>query len=113
MKVLRIVGLVLVASHLEAAQLVAKRGGGGEYAPVNEAKGGTVKYNSTGFGAEGRRQDAYKTMFKHCGGPYKVLREDTRREGSSAIVTGPAVNVITQDWTYFDFECQPNAAPKH
>ena len=48
------------------------------YAPVNDEVDGEVSYLNAGAKVvrDERRQDAYKKMHEHCGGPYKIVREE-------------------------------------
>ena len=48
------------------------------YAPVNDDVDGEVSYLNAGAKTvrNARREDAYKKMYEHCGGPYKIVREE-------------------------------------
>ena len=51
------------------------------YAPVNESRGGTIRYILNGFTtkAAGRRS-AYEKMFNQCGGSYRIDSEYQSKE---------------------------------
>lgn len=48
------------------------------YAPVNDEVDGEVSYLNAGAKSvrNARREDAYKKMYEHCGGPYEIVREE-------------------------------------
>lgn len=48
------------------------------YAPAGEEIDGEVSYLNAGAKAvrDARREDAYKKMHEHCGGPYTIVREE-------------------------------------
>jgi hypothetical protein len=48
------------------------------YAPVNDEIDGEVSYLNAGAKVvrDARREDAYKKMHEHCGGSYKIVREE-------------------------------------
>src|SRR5204863_5349860 len=94
MKRMGLVALVLMLSG--CATMETTRGNGGQYAPTNEGRGGTVKYNNQGLGARGRRQSAYKKMAKFCGGPYRIVTEQTGREGGAIVPVGGIYAVSSQ-----------------
>jgi hypothetical protein len=50
----------------------------GRYAPANEQVDGEVSYLNAGAKSvrNARREDAYKKMYEHCGGPYEIVREE-------------------------------------
>ncbi len=51
------------------------------YAPVDEQVDGEVSYLNAGAKTvrNARREDAYKKMYEHCGGPYKIVREEDQQ----------------------------------
>jgi hypothetical protein len=51
------------------------------YAPTNNNADGDVRYLNAGAKVvvDARRDDAYKKMYAHCGGPYEVVREEDER----------------------------------
>jgi hypothetical protein len=111
MRHLALICLLAMSSTAYSAQLISKRGESSDpYAPVNEKRGGTVKYNSTGIGRDGRRKSAYKEMYNYCSGPYKIVSEDMRKESHGTVMNYPMMMTMNQDWTYFDFECVSEAA---
>jgi hypothetical protein len=93
-----------------SAQMVQTRGiEKSQYAPVNEGKGGTIRYLAQGARSvlDQRRQSAYKQMHDKCGGAYRIVGEQIRSEAGSAM---PIMGVMYYDqerWTYIDFECEP------
>jgi len=48
------------------------------YAPTNNTADGDVRYLNAGAKKvrDARRDDAYKKMYAHCGGPYEIVREE-------------------------------------
>ncbi|MEA2604901.1 MAG: hypothetical protein QOF89_5893 [Acidobacteriota bacterium] len=53
------------------------------YAPVDDKVDGEVSYLNAGAKSvrNARREDAYKKMYEHCGGPYKIVREEDQQGG--------------------------------
>lgn len=53
------------------------------YAPVGDDVDGEVSYLNAGAKSvrNARREDAYKKMYEHCGGPYKIVREEDQEGG--------------------------------
>jgi hypothetical protein len=51
------------------------------YAPVDDKVDGEVSYLNAGAKTvrNARREDAYKKMYEHCGGPYKIVREEDQQ----------------------------------
>lgn len=83
--------LVLVAGC--SAEMVQLPGGTANVAnaPVNEqARPGVVRYATDGDkNAEATlRADAYKQMQSACGGPYRILSEDSRNESEGSFTVG-------------------------
>lgn len=104
MRYLAIVGLLLMSG---CSSLTTKRGESSKYAPSNEARGGAVKYNNQGFGADGRRKSAYKRMYDHCKGPYKITSEHASKEGGGAVpAAGMVIYTPGQEMVYIDFQCE-------
>lgn len=104
---MKILGLAVLMLLNGCASVVTKRGDGSKYAPTNEVRGGTVKYNNQGFGAAGRRKSAYKRMHQFCGGPYKIISEHSSRRGNMAVPVGGTVMFTGgQEEVYIDFECE-------
>ena len=68
------------------------------YAPVNEGKGGTVKYFVTAFNSKtnANRREAYKAMHDACGGDFRIVEERQVKE----TLLGQE-----QDWVHVDYEC--------
>ena len=99
-------GVMLSLLTTGCATIETKRGVASQYAPTNEVKGGTAKYNSQGLGREGRREGAYKKMYQHCGGPYRITGERSAKEGAIAVPVGNMWTANGQSWTYLDFECE-------
>jgi hypothetical protein len=48
------------------------------YAPTNVTADGDIRYLNAGAKSvrDARREDAYKKMYAHCGGPYEIVREE-------------------------------------
>lgn len=107
-------GVVALAAALSIAsgstQQVSKRGSeegsADPYAPVNEGKGGTVKYVVTFMDSKtaANRRDAYKQMHDHCGGPYKITSERTAH-------TNEYGSNYETEWVVVDYDCVPDSAP--
>ena len=51
------------------------------YAPSNKTADGDLRYLNAGAKAvvDARRDDAYRKMYAHCGGPYEIVREEDER----------------------------------
>jgi hypothetical protein len=58
------------------------------YAPTNNTADGDVRYLNAGAKAvrDARRDDAYKKMYAHCGGPYEIVREE---DEEAPLMAGP------------------------
>lgn len=58
------------------------------YAPSNNTADGDVRYLNAGAKVvrDARRDDAYKKMFAHCGGPYEIVREE---DEAAPLMGGP------------------------
>jgi hypothetical protein len=58
------------------------------YAPSNNTADGDVRYLNAGAKSvrDARRDDAYKKMYAHCGGPYEIVREE---DEGSPLMRGP------------------------
>src|SRR5690349_10140380 len=72
--------LVLPVATLACrAHMVSAPGGDSEYGPVNQAsRGGVIKYKNSGLAANKRRENAYRQMYKACGGYYRIDAEGPR-----------------------------------
>ena len=83
------------------------------YAPINEESTvrGTVRYEiGSNAAMEKRREEAYKRMHEHCGGPYRIEAEGARAEQTEAFLIGGAMfSEATKAW-YIDFQCVPDVA---
>jgi hypothetical protein len=68
----------MVLTACTASQVSTKIPETSRYAPVNEEVDGEVSYLNEGAKAvrNARREDAYKKMYEHCGGPYEIVREE-------------------------------------
>lgn len=89
-----------------ANHLVSVRGPETHFAPVNEGRGGTVRYKANRHAQKGR-QAAYQAMRQRCLGPYKILNEhaEARAVGSSPDGLGGYYH-DTIRFVYIDFECE-------
>lgn len=103
---MKTMGLVVLMLLSGCASMDTTRGSGSRYAPTNEGRGGTVKYNSRGLGRAGRRESAYKKMAKYCGGPYRIVSEATGTEGGAIVPVGGVLAVANRQLTYITFECE-------
>lgn len=74
--------LLLIFLAACGAQLVGRRGQS-QYGPMNEKRGGEIKYLREGARAviEGRRENAYQQMFNECDGRYLITREWDESDG--------------------------------
>jgi hypothetical protein len=79
------------------------------YAPVNEqTRGGLVSYlaNGAGFVVRARREDAYRKMYRACGGRYRIDAEGPRAAGGTIIAAGPnAAVMVPSTYWYIQFSC--------
>ena len=105
--------IVLVSLSLMSctnAKLVNTRGfANNPHAPINETKGGTMKYENSGsrWRMEAKRNNAYEAMYKTCQGKYKIVREyqeteafvGTNRPGGLAFS-------FPENFVYLDFQCE-------
>ena len=111
----RSVGFLVVLSLLTgcSAHMVVPAGSNQPpaYAPLNEtARPGIVKYLNAGAPAiiEARRDDAYRQMYTHCTGRYRILAEGTSNDGGSAIYWGYGIATFhANQWVYIRFVCEP------
>jgi hypothetical protein len=96
------------------ASMVSTRGKStSNYAPSNErdSKGGLVKYLNEGAKSvkAGRRESAYKQMYKYCDGPYTITHEGEKSNGAVEMsIPGPAINTAyyaPANYWYIDFAC--------
>jgi hypothetical protein len=84
--------------------------GSSNYAPVNEKRGGTVKYQA-GYNMTQRsdRERAYRMMFNECSGKYIITNEyDSSHSGTSVGLTSSVwvnQNIV---WRYIDYQCVGN-----
>lgn len=71
----------LVLSACFSSQVKMKIPETSRYAPVNDQVDGEVSYLNAGakMVRNARREDAYKKMYEHCGGPYEIVREEDQR----------------------------------
>jgi len=58
------------------------------YAPSNNTADGDVRYLNAGAKRvrDARRDDAYRKMHAHCGGPYEIVREE---DEEAPLMAGP------------------------
>ena len=58
------------------------------YAPSNKTADGDVRYLNAGAKSvrDARRDDAYRKMYEHCGGPYEIVREE---DEAAPLMSGP------------------------
>ena len=92
--------LVTLGLSIGCGATMVKSAGGGNspYAPANEKSlGGVIKYLSDGasFVVNRRRDDAYKQMYKSCNGPYHIVAEGQRVEGSVVVSSATATGTAT------------------
>jgi hypothetical protein len=101
-----IVGLIGITLFACASSTIESRGGGA-FAPVNEQRGGSLRF----FEGSKSRDDAYREMFAYCGGPYEISDErdvnrgvntSYNRYSSSATTTTLVEHII-------DFRCVEKA----
>lgn len=110
MRVWILVGL-LVFSGCSASMVSTRGAGDSKYAPVNDAKGGTVSYLNQGAKGviQSRRNDAYKKMHDFCKGEYRIAKEYPRDKGSFGVVSPAPWGATTlndsSEYIYIDFEC--------
>ncbi len=52
-----------------------------------------------------RREDAYRQMYKSCGGKYKIVKEDIRSEGGTINAVGNDYHYHRSEYVYIEFEC--------
>src|SRR5882672_8614839 len=90
------------------ATMVTTRDPANKYAPVNEASGGTIKYLAQGADSviKSRRNNAYKQMHDHCGGPYRIVSEKVKSGDDVAVPIGETVVYGSDDYIYIDFVCE-------
>jgi hypothetical protein len=76
-KLTLLIGTIMLTA-CTASEVSTKIPETGRYAPVNEEADGEVSYLNIGAKAvrNARREDAYKKMYEHCGGPYEIVREE-------------------------------------
>lgn len=78
------------------------------YAPVNEnSRYGLIKYYFSVFdyANQARREDAYKQMYEVCGGKYKIITEEVKSEGGTAMPLGDRTIYHDSQYIYIEFEC--------
>ena len=95
-----------------AAQMVSHRSA---YAPVNEQNGGQVRYLAAGIAPvqQARREDAYRQMFRRCGGRYRIVSEASEAAGSYTVANARgygngafgSASTVHSSWRYITFEC--------
>ena len=74
-------------------------------APVNEAsKPAIVAYTLDGWDSleRKRREDAYRKMHAHCGGPYRIDAEGPQVVGGTVTAAGKLE--VSEQW-YIQFSC--------
>jgi hypothetical protein len=89
MKKLMLVLAMALSGCITSAQMYETRGRS-QYAPENERPGGRVQYRLNGPGAlvQARREDAYKQMYEHCDGRYRIVSESDINAGSVSSTFG-------------------------
>lgn len=107
--ILLMIGFVLL-SGCSAQMVSARKPIESAYAPVNEKEiaGGTVKYLAKGTKTEKamRRESAYKKMFNHCGGAYRITNEHSQTQYGAIVPTMYGAVPMQADWWYIDFQCE-------
>jgi hypothetical protein len=76
----------IVLTACTASQVSTKIPETSRYAPMNDEADGEVSYLNAGAKAvrNARREDAYKKMYEHCGGPYEIVREEDQESAWSS-----------------------------
>lgn len=113
MKGILLVLIAVVLSGCGSAMVSTRGKSTSAYAPSNETefKGGLVKYVNGGakFIKEGRRESAYKQMYRYCAGPYKITYEGEKSDGAYGVaLPGPTINTAYYspvNYWYMGFEC--------
>ena len=79
-----------------------------KYGPTHQNKELSVSYLNQGINRvrDARREDAYKTMYKKCGGDYSIVREENT-QGNNRFIESPADLAGNDQATYrkIIFEC--------
>lgn len=78
-----------------------------QYAPLNEKKGGTVKYQAGwNMTQNSDRERCYKKMYKSCGGDYIITKEYENSTHSNTMAYAPGLATTAHIvYKYLDFEC--------
>jgi len=104
--------LAIIALTLSGcgATMVATRGGSpSANAPINEGKGGTIRYYTNSM-SKSDREDAYRQMKKFCNGPYTITSETINSRASGGVVIpnqfGAVYSGGSQQYVYLNFECE-------
>lgn len=77
--------------------------GGSSYAPVNERRGGSLRY----YEGTKSREDAYQEMFTYCGGTYEIVDERDVNRGMTTSYNRYSYNTTTTTMIehVIDFRC--------
>jgi hypothetical protein len=95
-----------------AAEMVNFRNPSSQYAPLNETRGGTIKYqlNDVSENITMMREDAYKQMYQACEGPYKIVREyEGNRETVGSVIPVGSIALVNSGripYQFIEFECE-------
>lgn len=104
---------LIIATGACTADFVTKTGSTSAYAPVNEVRGGEIKYLNQGAESirQARRNDAYQKMSEYCGGKYKITTEGERAGDSLVAADAAGASVMTEHYWHIRFECVSVPAP--
>lgn len=100
----------LAALACVSSSSIEGRGTSSAYAPVNERRGGSLRY----YEGTRSRDDAYQEMYTYCGGAYEIVDERDVNRGMSTSYNRYSYNTTTTTMIehVIDFRCvdQPGTA---
>lgn len=96
--VLGLIGIALLAC---TSSSTIERRGGTAYSPVNEQRGGSLRY----YEGSKSRDDVYREMFTYCGGQYEITSERDVNRGTNTTYSRYSYNTTSYVEHVIDFRC--------
>ncbi len=109
-KTLLLLRVASAVSLLACATSSIERRGGSPYAPVNEQRGGSLKY----LEYSRTRESLYQEMYQYCRGPYEIANERTEVVSTDTHVYRNQISTSNTRMNIIDFRCvarAPEPAP--
>lgn len=98
-----VTGLVAFVLMACVSSSTIERRGGTAYAPMNEQRGGSLRY----YENTRTRDDVYKEMYAYCGGNYEIVNERDVNRGTTTNYNRYSYNTTTTTMVehVIDFRC--------